>query len=1099
MNDETFLPSDEHDDLEKHDQERLDRSDDADIDDDADDVELAERLMAAANAAPAPTPTLSKEPLFSVLFGQAVNREDRVLRDYADYVVSHLSEQLAHVTAKGGEFVQQKRDQGLSDAQVARYRDDQSLRAHLVNGLLPTAQIARTLTQWGFHRFTRWFDETTYRLFCAGYTLHDWVKLPRARDALVDAGLSYRSDVVPHLPTIEAIFRACCLELGLDRFLAPLGPIDSHLHDLILIASNTQVQSGTLNNLSALPDLQASGRHVGLATTLSRLADFLAYLGRTPVEVVNHRNVQEVLESFDDGERRARLTYHHLADVRGVLTNIINNAALDACQVDGVREPLLYAPTGVVYLTRNDTPPLPTVEAVADAALERVRALCQRRLAQHLIGFGRSGKGIKYADYYELFFSPRQLAPLVATFANTRILKNSAAGKRYDSIAAKNLAPGPIDLEHLHRDRLEVDRLAETCALLVKIAAEAAPDFDATGWLLERLGVAELRDTVQIINSNRTAGGVPYGWYYAAGVHRRHTTGLDNQEWVEQLEGLVRDFAAHLPDEPPTSAPGWQELRQYIIDHLHFEHETTSDLDDRLRTEMQRYSKARKSGRGATCVCSLCSSPYAVGMQQEAAILFAPMVYTNKQPLHSSKAIRHICAICGMEIMLRQLLMKRGRESGKDFEGRRLRYLFCYPSYFFTPETLKMLRLMHDRLRRVSFTALRRALLPDADDPHQRVKFHDLDTFQKLAPFLYEQTDQIDPEQDRLLRMRFEEREFITFGFLGIPPTNPKAKDAEAWVHPAFLALVLPLLLDVKVVASESMLSLFNEANEFPETIAFDGAHAFVRYLCSMRVPMKSNGSNGELRDIHAARLTLDDLGPVLQRLTAAYLIHLDGNAGAGAGGYDYHWNNLPALARDLATSPLYAFHYLKKGLRSSNIDTISGTKAALYLDLFKYIAPEGDPHMTHAQELTRLYRQFYRVHSFRSNAILRPLSFAAKAILDADPQAHAEPQALAEFVHGELHKMLQRIESNQIDGYFPKGSTRKSRDEAVAAFSHYLVYEVYDKAYSQDRSAFRGRQLNLLKNACEVIYLAEQRQENQERKTQGETTDEKFDESEQE
>jgi CRISPR-associated protein Csc3 len=145
---------------------------------------------------------------------------------------------------------------------------------------------------------------------------------------------------------------------------------------------------------------------------------------------------------------------------------------------------------------------------------------------------------------------------------------------------------------------------------------------------------------------------------------------------------------------------------------------------------------------------------------------------------------------------------------------------------------------------------------------------------------------------------------------------------------------------------------------------------------------------------------------------------------------------------------------------------------------------------MTHARRLTDLYRQFYRVHSFRSNAILRPLSVAAKAVLDADPHAYAEPQSLIELVQGELHKMLQRIESGQIDGYFPKGSTRESRDEAIVSFSHYLVDEVYVKAYGEDRSAFRGRQLNLLKNACEVIYLAEQRREAQERKARGEAPD---------
>lgn len=1035
------------------------------------------------------TDGLAREPLFSELFRKVVDSDDKVLSSYADTVVPRLSTLLAHVTAKGGAFVQQKRAEGMSADKLARYSDDQSLRAHLVNGLLPAAQIARTLKRWNFYRFTKWFDDTTYRLFCAGYTLHDWIKLPEAKAALAAAGLTYQANVVPNLPVVEEIFRNCCVSLGLDAFLAELGPLDTHLHDLILIASNTQVLHGTMNNLSALRGVRASGRQLDLATDLARLADYIAYLGKTPIEIINHPRVNEMLEGFGDDKQRATLTYHHIADVRGVLTNIINNAALELLSIEGKREPLLYAPTGVVYLSHADAPSIPSVDKVADAALDRVRALCQGRLKQHLIGFGRAGKGMKYADYYESFFSPRELAPLVSRFATTRILKNPAAGKRYDNIAAKNLAPGAIDLD-LPRDHMEVDRLAETCALLVKIAADNAPDFDAEGWLLEQLGVADLRDTVRAINSHRTAGGVPYGWYYAAGVHRKQTPGLDDEQWKTRLHKLASDFATHLPDDPPTSAPNWQELRQYITDHLSFKEEATDGMAERLRTEMQRNSKARKVGRGSTTVCSLCSSPYHVDVQQEAAILFAPMVYTNKQPLHGgyNKAIRHICAICGTEMMLRQLLMKRGRESGKNFEGRRTRYLFCYPTYFFTPETLKMLRLLHDHLRRVSFTALRRALLPENNEEAQVANLHP-STFQCLSPFLCTREQQTDPEQDRLFRLRYEEREVITFGFLGIPPANNDAKDAEAWIHPAFLALVLPLVLDIKVVASESMLPLFNEANELAETVAFDGAHAFVRYLCSVRIP--GNSENGsDPRDTHASRLTLDDLGPALQRLTAAYLIHLDGNAKAGGKGYDYRWNDLPALARDLATSPLYAFHYLKKGMRSSDSDTISGAKAALYLDLFKYLAPGGDPHMTHAQNLTRLYRQFYRGIGYRPNAILRPLSVAAKAIMDADPQAYPEPQALEEFVHGELHKMLQRIETGQIDGYFPRGSTHESRDTAVANFSHYLVHEVYDKGFGKDRAAFRGRQLNLLKNACEVIYLAEQRREKLEREARGEAPD---------
>ncbi len=1045
----SFPPLDEPED------ECYDEPYDAHEDDDA--GELSAELLTLA---PEPdAPRLAPEPLFSALFKHAFDRDDTVLQDYAEHVAPRLSWHLAHVTAKGGEFAARHREEGRARAE--HYSDDQSMRAHLLNGLLPTVRIARLLRRWQVPTFEDEFDDRTYRLFCAGFTLHDWLKLPDVGERLAATGLRHDSvNAAQHLPLVEDILRGWCESLGLDAFLAPLGPIDQHLHDLIYIACNTQVKWGTMHNLRVLCKLHAPRRRILLATELATLADYLAYLGRTPVDVVAEPAIQRKLEAFSPD---VRLTYHHLADVRGVLTNIINNAAVAAYAIPDQREPLLYAPTGVVYLERRTAPPPPPVAAVAEAAIERIRNLCGTQLAHNLTGFGRDGKGLKYAAYYNLFFSPRQLALLVARVAERRIVTTLAAASRYEAILTKGMLPDDPALAATVADLratagLEVDRLAEGCALLAKLAADYAPDFDAVGWLLDQLGATDARTTMQLLNAHRRAGGVPYGWYYAAGLCRRSTPGLDEQQWAERLHTIAASIAAHLPDTAPTDAPGWQEIARYIQDHLRFKPDPANDLIERMRTELQRYTSARKSGRGALVVCSLCSSPYSISEQREAAILFAPMVYTNKQPLHSSKAIRHICAVCSTEMMLRQLLMKRGRDSGKNFEGRRLRYLFFYPTYFYTPETLRMLRRLYTTLRQVNFTRLRKLLYgQNGDGPMVDLTPQ---TFQSIQDLLLDPAQLDQPEQDRLFRLHYEDLEPVTFGFVGLPPQERDAKDAEAWITPAFLALLLPLLLDIKVVASESMLPLFSEATELPETVAFDGAHAFVNYL------------------VGKPRLTLDDLMPALQRLTAAYLVHLDGNAGMSSGGYAYHWNALPALARNLATSPLYMFHYLKKGLRQGESDTISPTKAALYLELFAFVAPKGDDWMTHARHLTDLYRLFYRAKRHNSNAILRPLSLAARALLDAHPHAYQSDANLVDIVRGELHAFLERVNTNRADGYFPKGSTHESREQAVIAFSEYLVYTLYRDAFGGDRAALRGKQLNLLKNACEVVYLDAQRRE---------------------
>lgn len=1023
--------------------------------------EITDHTSQAAKQAP---PKLSREPLFAILLREAIDPHDAVLADYANYVAPRLSALLGHVTAKGGNFAVIKREAGAPAEEVARYGDDQSMRAHILNGLLPTAQIARTLRDWGARRFTDEFDDETYRLFCAGYTLHDWLKLPDVDQALRAIGLQHHTvNVAVHLADVERIIGGWCERLGLDEFLRPLGGIEPTLHDLIYIATNTQLQWGVMHNLSALPGLRARGRKLLLATHLATLADYLAYLGRTPIDVVQHPSIIRMFEQFRDTHVQARLTYHHLSDVRGVITSIINNAAIAAYGAPGLREPLLYAPTGVVYLERGGAPPAPSAEQVAGTTITRIRDLCQRQLSENLTGLSRDGKGIKYADYYTLFFTPRELARLIARFAERRIGKTPTAGKRYGSIQAKSMAPPDIDLDL--PDEATVDRIAETCALLVKIAAEYAPEVDAETLLLDAMGQVELRPVVRQINSNRTAGGVPYGWYYAVGTYRRATPGLDEQQWIDRLHALTEHIAERLPDTPPTDAAGWAELRRYVVDHLHFaDTQPTDALHQRLQTELSRYTSTRKSGRGRTVVCTLCSSSYAVNEQRDAAVLFQPTLYTNKRPLHDSNTVRHICAICGAEMMLRQLLMKRGGQTGGNFEKRKLRYLFFYPTYFFTPETLRVVRKLHDRLKSVSFTSLRNLLVPRADQPDARIDLAP-ERYQQLEELMLHPAEFTRVEDDRLFRLHFASNEPITFAFIGLPPP-PEAKDAEAWVNPAFLALTLPLLLDVKIVASESLMPIIQEATELPETVAFDAPHAFVTRMTG------------------GARLNLDEVLPALQRLNASYLIHLEGNAKSGAGGFDYRWNELPAVARNLASSPLYAFHYLKKGLRRDSGDLLPAGKAALYLELVERYLENGRMSMSHARDLVLLYRHFYRHKAGRlnSNSILRPLSEAADVLLQADPRLFADDSALIEAVQGRLEKFVENVRRDAADGRIPGWIDAELRQAKLEEFSRYVVESIYRKAFGGDRAALAGKQLNLLKNACEAIYLAEQRREWRER-----------------
>ena len=143
---------------------------------------------------------------------------------------------------------------------------------------------------------------------------------------------------------------------------------------------------------------------------------------------------------------------------------------------------------------------------------------------------------------------------------------------------------------------------------------------------------------------------------------------------------------------------------------------------------------------------------------------------------------------------------------------------------------------------------------------------------------------------------------------------------------------------------------------------------------------------------------------------------------------------------------------------------------------------------ISHARQLTQLYRKFYRAKRWKSNNILRPISIAAETVLKADARLFASDTALIETVYGALHASLERSDRESLPYFSIKG---EKADVARHEFVEYFVNEVFRKALRGDKSALRGRQLNLLKNACEVIYLDEAAKDKAEREqVETETTE---------
>jgi CRISPR-associated protein Csc3 len=1013
---------------------------------------------------------------------ESENPDDQVLKDFSVEVVPKLFAELAGCTAKGGQWIEKKRRELLSVGKPMRSEravGDQSITAHLLNGLFPVATVIRLLCQVKTS-ISRYFDETSYRLFVASYVLHDWEKFPGIQEKLTqEFGAGYKPDFLKHRESVAPILRDWIDRLRIGAFLKAggLNPEDQ-IDTLAYLAHNTQEKYETHRPTIGFK-LTISDKVCELITRLTRLADLLSSEVKHPADVLAE-NLKDLIYQLSNG--LYKFTFHSVSENRGVLTNVINNALLDTYRATG-HQPLLYFPNGVVYIAGKDASAV-EASSIPDKVIEKMRKLCANQIEQRLVGLGRDGKGLKFADYYWLFFSPADLVQRVAPKAALQKISGRQAsapkrGEKLREIQSRidELSQIPFDFA----DDLRIDQLAEFCDLIERKIwnefceqrfSDGADRLDAAKELLRKLAVEDLQDTFQLLKTKpeatHAAGGVPLGWYYVAAEYLRRNPGLGPDDFPDMLDDIAQTMAERIAEalKDAKIQDGWGHLREYVSAVISTGAEQPDDQGRALKkfgAELDRYHTFKRSRSGVR-PCSLCSTPFEASEQEEAGVLFQPQVYTNKH-IFSGNPKRHICSVCSLEMMLRQILMNRTAQSGAGFEGVMYRYLYLYPSYYFTAETVEFLRRAYVGFYCTNFrTDIRDHLITRETGD---VDFS-LARFQSLDSFLI--NEGASEETNRVFKLDYPEDEPITFFFAAIPPGHD-ATATESWVMPAFLALLFPLLFDTKVVASESAVPLYTSGADFEETVVFDAPHDFVVHLLSLN-------DEGEGRT--GLRLRLDEITEALSCFTAAYVIHLDANSRQSRDGYDANWGRLAELARDLSETPLYVFHYLNAWLRKQEkLDSPPSNKIRLYGELYKFIDPQ-EVTMNHPRKLVELYRRFYRAKraSAKANAILKPIDVAADALLKADRDLFGD--ALIDMIAAAVMSLMQRVRNRQaegkptlvlVEGKWKPALTLEEERQAVREFAEYFVKEVFETSLRGDRARLTGIQLNLLRDTCEFIY----------------------------
>jgi CRISPR-associated protein Csc3 len=543
---------------------------------------------------------VERELLTISLFKKAIqeapeNAEDDILTSFTENVLPNLVHQLVGATAKGGQFTEDRRSEGKN---VERSKHDQSLLSHLFNGLFPTYRIIRKLksSALGTNNVKRQCGEKETRLFVTAYILHDFEKFPdypiwlEANDEEeIFKNRDWRKEPAKKsdAPNLRRGYvKQKIQDFGLDKFLG--ADWENYIDDIVWLSSNAGDGSDAdrgLENRGLQPRLD--GRVRNILHRLLKISDLFASLLKHPRDVESdgrNEKLPELLNDLSNGQ--LTFSYHALSDNRGVLTNIINNALMDV-HPKQYYTPLLYLPDGVVYLVNNDAPAINTAE-IPNQVVDKIKTLCSQQLTKRQTGFSRDGKGLKFADYYWLFFRADELMKVSINAARSILpdTKLASSGKRSESLQTfRQQGELPQNIDVVFGNEIQIDRLAEFGDIICrgiwdkwqeraneyqkrfpKAERKNIPDLNLTEKLAEYLGLAEEIAALRHIQSLKKTGGVPLDWYYLAAKYYQKNPAKDLAQNIELMDGIVKytsKLIEHIVEE--FSIPdGWSDLRTYV-------------------------------------------------------------------------------------------------------------------------------------------------------------------------------------------------------------------------------------------------------------------------------------------------------------------------------------------------------------------------------------------------------------------------------------------------------------------------------------------------------------------------------------------------------
>lgn len=960
-------------------------------------------------------------PILEVMLREAIKRhwpDDVVMADFADIVAPHIIRIMSNMPAKGGEFALQKKAEGKN---VSRYERDQSMRAHILNGLLVSLRLLR-LAQEAGNEFALELGDYERRLLIATYVLHDYTKM-------LDQELheEFANPSPDTMPDILAIIDQWAQNFELQTFLWQ-GGHDWNINDVAFAIHNTQIRWGTAP-LALFKDSVSDIGMVRSVANFSRIADLLAY--GTFFEDDNLQRINEIL-SKTLFQRPFSLTHHRVSEVTGILTAYIHNGVVRLMEDYG-HTPILFAPDGIIYASPRSAvfPSIDEIEAkIADeiqlAALEGIERSA-RNVAP--VGIAWGTQGLKIAPFINDLFSTKDVIKLIWRYVSWRMLDTKP--RKLNTLKVyKRLVKG-IELEYFEADALEVVQSH------IDVRAEAIGDFLAflatlndheanvsITVMLETLTGQQNLDPIWEVVNNAQKGGVHYWTALIAANFVADNSSLSPEDVDTLFTAKLLPAIASALDDDAMESQLMFNVRRYIRESVNLSGMAVAGIE-RFVEEIAQYQQTKEVR--TVFYDTLYNIPFGAEPQDEATMPYKPTIYSQRVPLGKGDSLgsgwrRGISAIGTVNLLLMQL----GMQFPYNFEDRRAKMLFVYPTYYFTPETGDIVLDVMYQMRSLNLydwlTYAQRGT-PEVFDAEMVMQF---------GQFLKEPKNRPNTQT-----MYYPAHIAPTITQVAID-TNADTV-TESWLVPIMAALLLATVLDVKVVVTESPVPIYPTGTAFKETVVIDAPSTMIESLI----------------DTH---ITIDNVVQRLQWFTIALAVTYER--------YDFKWKFFADVGRRLADDGANVFKYY------GSLDDKRRSSAATRYIQYAQILPQGRSNtLNHARELVTRYRQFYRAeYPLRPNGTLRPLSDAAAVILKADA-AHSDPELLLEAIVGKLIANESAMFAHSLKGRFPKGYNPRDGQAAMRDFAEYFVYGYYVNALKQRKSLLRGPQFNLLSNACDAVY----------------------------